>query len=219
VFEAGRAGDGVITARKGTGSLRAVAHGKAAHAGNQHAQGANAIWALARLVDRAQALTDYARGVTVNAGTVHGGIGRNTVPDHAEALFDLRFVTKADGEALVASFETAAREAAASVPGTSIALSGGVARPPLARRDDNVALYREYAACARAAGLGDGEAPLQGGGSDAATTAALGIASIDGLGPRGSGFHTRDERMEIATLVPRLEALVRFVHGRSRLSS
>jgi glutamate carboxypeptidase len=59
--------------------------------------------------------------------------------------------------------------------------------------------------------LGDGEAPLIGGGSDAATTAALGIASIDGLGPRGAGFHTHDERVEVATLVPKAEALACFL--------
>ena len=41
-----------------------------------------------------------------------------------------------------------------------------------------MALYREYAVHARAAGLGDGEAPLLGGGSDASTTAGMGIPSI-----------------------------------------
>src|SRR5690606_22478233 len=50
VFEAGRAGDRIITARKGTGGIVAVAHGRAAHAGNQHEVGKNAIWSLARFV-------------------------------------------------------------------------------------------------------------------------------------------------------------------------
>ncbi len=212
VFEAGRAADAIITARKGTGSVRAVATGKAAHAGNQHADGANAIWALARFIDAAQQLTDYQAGITVNVGTVSGGQGRNTVPDHAEALIDLRFLSHADGEALIAALERAAGDA---LPGTSISLRGGIARPPLVRGDDNVALYREYAACARLAGLGDGECPVTGGGSDASTTAALGIPSIDGLGPRGSGFHTKDELIEVSSLPMKLEALVRFLAGRT----
>jgi glutamate carboxypeptidase len=211
VFEAGRAGDVVITARKGTASARAVATGKAAHAGNAHDKGANAIWALARFVERAQSLTDYARGVTVNVGTIGGGSSKNTVPERAEAALDLRFVTPEDGEALVASLESAARDAAASVPGTAITLGRGPARAPLVRCDANVALYRAYAACARAAGLGEGEAKLLGGGSDASTTAALGLPSIDGLGPRGSGFHTTDEVIEVATLAPKAEALGRFL--------
>src|SRR5262249_37909477 len=66
VFESGRANDDIVTSRKGTGNLDVTARGKAAHAGNQHQDGANALWALARFVDRAQGLTDYARGITVN---------------------------------------------------------------------------------------------------------------------------------------------------------
>jgi glutamate carboxypeptidase len=92
-----------------------------------------------------------------------------------------------------------------------VTLTKQLARPPLERTDANVALYQAYAACARDAGLGDGEASLIGGGSDAATTAAMGIASIDGLGPRGAGFHTQDERVEFATIVPKAEALARFL--------
>ena len=44
----------------------------------------------------------------------------------------------------------------------------------------------------------------------------MGIPSIDGLGPRGTGFHTKDELIEIATLVPKAEALARFLLGRAR---
>ncbi len=213
-FESGRANDAIITRRKGTGNIRLLAHGRAAHAGNNHADGANAIWALARALDAAQGLTDYERGITINTGKISGGQGRNTVPDSAEALLDLRFITRADGEAAIATLRELLRTASASVPGTSVELAGGLARPPLERTDANVALYREYAECARTVGLGHLESALVGGGSDAATTAAIGIASIDGLGPRGKGFHTHDEQFELASLVPKTEALVRFLLGR-----
>src|SRR3569832_443698 len=61
VFESGRAADAIITRRKGVGAMTVTAHGKAAHAGNNHKDGANAIWALSKFVDVAQQLTDYAR--------------------------------------------------------------------------------------------------------------------------------------------------------------
>ncbi|MEM9492058.1 MAG: M20/M25/M40 family metallo-hydrolase, partial [Myxococcota bacterium] len=48
VFEAGRAEDMIITQRKGTGRISVTASGVAAHAGNHHRDGVNAIWALAR---------------------------------------------------------------------------------------------------------------------------------------------------------------------------
>jgi glutamate carboxypeptidase len=214
VFEAGRQGDAIITRRKGTGAITAVAHGRAAHAGNHHAQGANAIWALARFVDRAQALTDYGVGVTVNVGRVQGGQTKNTVPDRAEAQIDLRFSTRQDADQLSADLRSAAAAAADSVPGTRIEVQGGVLRMPLERTEASASLLAEYAACARAQGLGGEEAALIGGGSDASTSGALGIPSIDGLGPRGLGFHTHDEQIEVASLVPKAQALARFLASR-----
>jgi len=211
VFESGRAQDLIITRRKGTGSMEALAYGKAAHSGNHHAEGANAIWAVARFVDRVQQLTDYPRGVTINVGKVLGGQGKNTVPDYAEAHIDLRFCTRVDGAGLVERVRAAAVEAAGSVPGTRITLSGGITRDPLERSDASAALMEVYAACARASGLGGSEAGLIGGASDASTTSSAGIPSIDGLGPRGKGFHTVEEHIEVATLVPKAQALARFL--------
>lgn len=208
-FESGRAGDVLVTARKGTASVKVVAHGVAAHAGNAHEQGRNAIWALARFVDRAQGLTDRARGVTVNVGTIRGGTTKNTVPDLAECEVDLRFLTVTDGAALEAALGRAAAEAA--VEGTRLEVSRQSWRDPLERTEASAALAAAYGACQRACGLGSGEAPLVGGGSDACTTGAMGIPSIDGLGPRGKAFHTRDEQVELGTIVPKAQALVRFL--------
>ncbi len=219
VFEAGRDGDAIITRRSGTGGMSAVAHGRAAHAGNAHAEGANAIWALARFTDAVQRLTEYDRGMTINVGRISGGDSKNTVPDRAEAQLDLRFRASADGERLVASVRRAAEEAAASVPGTRIELQGGVTRLPLERTEASLRLFSEYAECAMAHGLGAAEAPLIGGASDASTAAALGIPAIDGLGPRGAGFHTKDERIEVATLVPKAQALARFLALRGERSA
>jgi glutamate carboxypeptidase len=211
VFEAGRKGDLVITRRKGTGGMTAVAKGVAAHSGNAHKEGKNAIWALCRFVDEVQSLTDYSRGLTVNVGKFTGGQGKNTVPDEARAEIDLRFETRADGEWLEAKVREAAAHAAEHVQGTQIELSGGVARLPLERTNESVALMNRYLEAASSVGLGQGEAPLIGGGSDASTSFAMGIASIDGLGPRGIGFHTKDEQIEVATVLLKAKALARFL--------
>lgn len=211
VFEAGRKNDLVITARKGTAGLKAAAIGKAAHAGNAHKEGANAIWALAKFIDCAQQLTDYGRGITVNVGKVSGGQSKNTVPDAAEAHLDFRFEHQRDGEATLLALQQAAERAMAAVPGTSVVVGGSLGRAPLEKTPENTALYQAYAACAKEAGLGYGEAPLVGGGSDASSTAAIGIPSIDGLGPRGTGFHTKDELIEIDSLVPKAAALALFL--------
>jgi glutamate carboxypeptidase len=213
VFESGRTGDLVVTRRKGVASLAVEAHGVAAHAGNEPEKGRSAIWSLARFVDRVQGLSDPGRGIGVNVGTIRGGTSKNTVPERASCEVDLRFETVADARTLEARVRDAAREAA--IPGTRLEVGAGTWRDPLERTAASAALAAEYGACARACGLGSGEAPLVGGGSDANTTGAAGIPSVDGLGPRGKGFHTPGEEVDLASLVPKAQALLRFLAGRA----
>jgi glutamate carboxypeptidase len=149
----------------------------------------------------------------VNVGLVSGGTTRNTVPASAACEVDLRFETVADGEALVAAITAAAEDAA--VPGTTVAVTRVGWRDPLERTRASSALAKEYGDCQRESGLGLGEAPLVGGGSDACTTGAAGIPSIDGLGARGKGFHTHAEEVDLGSLVPKATALLRFLARRA----
>lgn len=216
VFESGRPNDAIITCRKGTGAFTGVAHGRAAHAGNAHHEGANAIWAISRFVDRVQGLTDYAKGNTVNIGLVKGGMGKNTVPDSAEATADMRFVTVTDAAELRKQVLAAAQNL--GIPGgATVEVQWGGGRGPMERTPASAALCAMYAECQRESGLGFGEMPMVGGGSDGATTHEAGVPSIDGLGPRGQHFHTVEEYMELDTLVLKAQALVRYLirHGLS----
>ena len=209
VFEAGRERDAIITQRRGVGTLRVVATGVAAHSGNEHQKGRNAITSLARFVDCAQSLTDYDRGTTVNTGLIQGGTSANTVPAHAEATLDLRFEHVPDAEELMNRLQRTAQRVA--LEGTELCFHGGIKRLPMERSVASVALYEAYAQAQREAGLGAEEAPLVGGGSDGNTVSALGVPTIDGLGPRGRGFHTTDEYVELDSFAPKAEALLRFV--------
>ena len=154
--------------------------------------------------------------MTVNVGKITGGQGKNTVPDAAEALVDLRFVHARRRRGAVAALDAGGarrrrprcRARASSVDGRHRA---DAAR---AHRRERGAARASTRACARASGLGGGEAALIGGGSDASTSSAMGIASIDGLGPRGIGFHTKDEHIERRSLVPKAQALARFLAAR-----
>ncbi|HYQ80051.1 MAG TPA: M20 family metallopeptidase [Anaeromyxobacteraceae bacterium] len=212
-LESGRPGDVIVTRRKGIASLDVTARGLAAHAGSDHRKGRNAIWALARFVDRAQALTDYGRGVTVSVGRIEGGTTRNTVPAEARCEVDLRFLSEGDGAEALDRLRRAAAEVAPE--GTSLAVVVANTRPPLTRTEASAALAAEYGAIQADCGLGSGEAPLSGGGSDASVTGSVGVPSIDGLGPRGAAFHTRDEHIELSSLVPKATALARFLARRA----
>jgi glutamate carboxypeptidase len=211
VFEAGRAGDAIITMRRGSGNAIVKARGRAAHAGNALSEGRNAIWALAKFIDRAQPLTDFARGVSVNVGLVRGGTSRNTVAEHAVAELDLRFSDASGRDALLDSLHEVAREASHEIDGCHLEVEVQISRNPLMQTADSHALCQRYAACQLAAGMFASESPLVGGGSDANTVATVGLPVIDGLGPRGRHFHTHDEYIEISSLLPKAEALLRFL--------
>jgi glutamate carboxypeptidase len=214
VFESGRVGDRIVTSRAGSASFEFVVHGRAAHAGNQHAQGINAIAVLARLVLKAEALTDYARGILVNVGIVAGGTAKNTVPDLARCVIDSRFLTVADAHELLARMRALAADPFGDEPDVPerlrqarVELLGGIARPPMEVIAGTQALRLRYEAHAAAAGLQVGEAPRQGGGSDANLLAALGVPCIDGLGPAGEHFHNPGEWSSLASLCRRTQAL------------
>jgi len=93
VFESeGRLGDEhlMVVARKGRASWRVTARGRGAHAGSSHGQGANAIVQLGLVVERLAALTDAAKDLTVNVGTISGGTVLNRVPHEAIAEGEFR---------------------------------------------------------------------------------------------------------------------------------
>jgi glutamate carboxypeptidase len=213
VFEPGRSNDAIVTERQGTGSAVFKAQGKAAHSGNNYWDGVSAIRAMANFVELAERLSDRSSGTVVNVGTIAGGTSKNTVPAEARAGLDLRFQTINDGERLVATLKDVAKRAQQQLPGSSIDLEQNSMRPPMNKASGVGELLRRYGACARAAGLSDEEAPRQGGASDGNTAAAMGIPTIDALGPRGKGFHTHEEQIEFETLLQRTRALASFLIG------
>jgi glutamate carboxypeptidase len=83
----------LVVARKGRAAWRLSVDGRGAHAGSHHRQGANAIVQLAHTLPRVAALTDYARDLTFNVGTVQGGTVLNRVPHEAVAEGEFRCFT------------------------------------------------------------------------------------------------------------------------------
>ncbi len=192
VFEWGRANDGVILRRKGVTSFCLRSAGKAAHSGNAHERGVNALVDLSSAVGELSALTDYSRGITVNVGTLSGGSAVNTVPDSAELKFEFRVENTADYREMTDRVRRIAQNPA--VPGAVRTLIQLSSMPPMVETNESRQLYESFAAFAAQAGLGNSTHPgIVGGGSDANYTSGLGCPSIDGLGPFGEGAHTQDE--------------------------
>src|SRR5690606_26973969 len=86
VTEPARADGGrCVTARKGTGMIRITVRGRPSHAGVAHEKGRSAIKEMAHQVLALEAMTDYARGITVSVGTLKGGTATNVVPAECRA--------------------------------------------------------------------------------------------------------------------------------------
>ena len=212
VFEKGRDEDRIVTSRKGGGTFRFDVFGRAAHAGNHHDKGINAIHALALLVPQIEALTDYELGVTVNVGLLQGGTAKNTVAEHAFCVVDVRFVSAEVGAQVQKSLHEIAAQA---LPGrlreAEVKVDGRITRPPMELTPENEALRQAYERYAAWVGLGTGAAPRQGGFSDSNLLAAHGIATIDGLGPNGHGAHSTSEWCDLNSLLQRTKALALYI--------
>jgi glutamate carboxypeptidase len=195
VLEPSLPGGAAKTSRKGCGEYTLTIRGIPAHAGVDPGRGASAILELAHQILAIQALHDPSRGVTVNVGVVAGGSRGNVVAEHAQATIDVRVPAMADVERVEATL----RGLSPRVPGTVLTIEGGVDRPPLERSPGVAGLYGRARAVAAALGRDLGEGAT-GGGSDGNFTAALGVPTLDGLGPAGDGAHAHHEHALMSDL-------------------
>jgi glutamate carboxypeptidase len=199
VLEPGQGKAGALkTSRKGVGLFTLSIAGRAAHAGLEPGRGVSAVEELAHQVLRLHGLTDLAAGTSVNVGIVRGGSRRNVVAAEAVAEIDLRIATMAEAERIVPAIQGLTPV----LPGTRLTITGGVNRPPMERTPAGAAAYERVRAIGRRLGLALDEAS-SGGGSDGNFTAALGAATVDGLGGVGDGAHAAHEHVAIRSLIER----------------
>src|SRR5690606_29018306 len=133
-----------VTARKGTGFITVKAHGRPSHAGMQHQKGRNAIEEIAHQILALQAMTDYARGITVSVGVVQGGTTVNVVPEHSQLTADFRLPDPQAAEELRAKVNALR----ARVPDVTLEVDFQLNRPPMPRTDATVELLRRCQAYA-----------------------------------------------------------------------
>ncbi len=183
------------TQRKGCGEFTLTVRGVSAHAGIDPRQGASAVHELARLILAVEKLSDPDRGVSVNAGVISGGTRPNVVAEAAQAVIDVRAPTREDADRVEQQF----RDLQVVDPRVRLEVKGGFERPPLERTAAVARLYQQAQGVARTLGreLAEG---ATGGGSDGNFTAALGVATLDGLGPQGDGAHALHEHVRLVDL-------------------
>ena len=128
----------------------------------------------------------------------------NVVAERCEIHVDLRAST-------VDAFDAAAAEierlvAAPAVDGVSASVRRSAGHPPMEKSAASVRIVELARAIAGELGFELRDAAT-GGASDANTTAALGIPTLDGLGPIGGDDHSVDEWLDLDSVVPRTTLL------------
>jgi glutamate carboxypeptidase len=202
VLEPAMGEEGAIkTERKGIGRFTITVHGKSAHAGLDPASGASAILELSHVIQSLFALNDAATGISVNVGTVDGGLQPNVIAAHSQAVVDVRVPTIADGERI----EREIHSLKPVTPGVRLTIEGGIGRPSMEMTPRNHALWKLAKTLGQHLGI-DLQHGRSGGGSDGNTTSQY-TATLDGLGPVGHGAHAEHEFLYVDRTLDRAALL------------
>lgn len=212
VMEPARANGAIVSSRRGGGGYTLTVTGKAAHSGVAPEEGVSAIEELAYKIIELEKLNDHEKGISINVGIIKGGAATNMIPDHAVAEIDVRITYPEQGGPIEEQIESIC--STSTVPGTTLSLSGGINRPPLHLNEQSKELLLTVQEIGKKMGL-DLDHVHTGGGSDASFPSALGVATIDGLGPVGGELHNEKEYLEIPTLTERCSLLERIISNLS----
>src|SRR6266516_436418 len=208
VLEPGRAKGTVVSSRRGSGQYRVEVRGISAHAGVEPQKGRNGILELSYQVQRMQALNGTIPGTTLSVTIIRGGERTNVVPDYAYCQMDVRATDQVSVEAL----EVAMRQVTSQnkLRDTRITLSGSMLCQPFERNPRNEHLVELAKEAGSELGLKIQDVG-SGGASDANTTSAMGVPTLDGLGAGGGLAHNPGEYIELDYLPTRVALVMGVV--------
>jgi glutamate carboxypeptidase len=204
VLEGARENGDIVSSRKGVSDYRIEIAGRAAHAGVEPERGRSAILEAAHKTVALQALNGRWPGVTVNVGVVQGGTRSNVVAERCAIDVDVRSPRE---QSLAAAEAEILRIAEShSVADVSAVVTGGGWHRPMEKKEGGARLAALAIDVARELGFELRDAAT-GGASDANTTSAAGVPTLDGLGPIGGDDHGPREWLDLSSVVPRISLL------------
>jgi glutamate carboxypeptidase len=146
--------------------------------------------------------------VTVNVGTIEGGIRPNVVAERCEVRVDVRAPTVATFQEAVATVRAILTRS--YVPDVEVQVESQGGFPPMEKTEATARLVRKAKAIATALGF-ELEDAATGGASDANPVAGLGVPTLDGLGPIGGADHAPGEWLDLSSVVPRIALLAGLI--------
>lgn len=196
-------GEPLTLGTAGVGTATLEVKGRASHAGAAPEQGRNAVIELAHQLLQTRDIAKDIPGAQLNWTTLRTDNPNNQIPALAVAVGDVRILQPGADEKLKAALQ--AQLAERLVSDTEVSLKFELHRPPFVAGERGRKLFDQakaiYAEIDRPLGSG----AMGGGGTDAAFAARSGKPVVlESFGLPGSGYHAKDEYIEIDSIVPRL---------------
>lgn len=185
-----------VLVRKGILRYKITVRGVALHS-SRCAEAANAICEAAHKIIRLEEMKDP-DGLTCNCGVITGGTVPNTVAEECSFFADIRFASREQLERARALVKEVVENTA--VAGCSAVCEEFSFRPAMEMSETNRKLLETINGIYAESGLPQLEGRLCLSGSDAAYITEEGIPCLDNLGTEGTGIHSVNEYITLASL-------------------
>jgi len=209
--------EGLLLGAAGTATAILEVKGRSAHAGAAPGAGRNAVIELAYQLQQTRDIARDIPGAQLNWTMGQAGVVSNQIPEKASTSADVRLAAPAAVDRLRAALRDKVK-AGRLVADTETTVTLQVGRPPFLAND------RAHALAAQAQAIYaelDGRQltlhPMTGGATDAGFASRSGKAVVlESFGLAGSGYHARDEYIEIDSIAPRLYLMTRMLQTVAR---
>ena len=208
VVEPAREDGSMVATRKGVVSYVLNFRGVSAHAGNHPERGRSAVVEAANFIVELSKLTDFKTGHTFNSIMTKGGDAQNVVPDFASVTFEMRYRHASSVEFLHKKMdEILSHQLVPDVTCERILINEEAPMIDEVNLPNIKKIFDEAAAT-----TGTKVTWVDAGGlSDGNISASAGCPTIDGLGPTGGNMHTKNEYMEINSVVKKCNLIVEAI--------
>ena len=209
--------EGLLLGAAGTATAILEVKGRSAHAGAAPEAGRNALIELAYQLQQTRDIARGIPGAQLNWTMAQAGVVSNQIPEKATARADVRLTAPGADDRLRAALQERVK-AGHLVADTETTVTLQVGRPRfLANQRARALAAQAQAIYAELDGRELAVHPMTGGATDAGYASRSGKAVVlESFGLAGSGYHARDEYIEIDSIAPRLYLMTRMLQSVAR---
>ncbi|RAP29455.1 hypothetical protein DID78_03610 [Candidatus Marinamargulisbacteria bacterium SCGC AG-343-D04] len=181
--------------------------GKEAHAGRHPEKGINAIHHLIKFLSTIQDIIPDT--MTLNIGTINGGVKENIIPGYAEAKLNCRCFNEKHYTSFLKQLNDIAKKHKQKFD-ASITVHEETFRPSNPLTSKKKKLFELLKSCGK-----ELNTPIKTRSSfgvcDGNILASAGIPVIDTFGPLGKGMHTEKESIHLPSLIQKIDLITHFI--------